>query len=95
MRVAVYEPVLCFCGLWGRETSSGKFPVHKAEAEELNGAYKPIEASRESMKSSAHLNSPGQLWFIFELSTQPKSIFKSTQLNYAELSQSCLAEFLS
>jgi len=59
MRVAVYEPVLCFCGLWGRETSSGKFPVHKAEAEELNGAYKPIEASRESMKSSAHLNSPG------------------------------------
>jgi len=95
MRVAVYEPVLCFCGLWGRETSSGKFPVHKAEAEELNGAYKPIEASRESMKSSAHLNSPGQLWFIFELSTQPKSIFESTQLNYAELSQSCLAEFSS
>jgi hypothetical protein len=63
LRVAVYEPVLCFCGLWGRETSSGKFPVHKAEAEELNGACKPIEASRESMKSSALLNSPGQLWF--------------------------------
>ncbi|KAH8973067.1 hypothetical protein BDL97_01G025700 [Sphagnum fallax] len=38
---------------------SGKFPVHKAEAEELNGACKPIEASRESMKSSALLNSPG------------------------------------
>jgi hypothetical protein len=63
MRVAVYEPVLCFCGLSGRETSLGKFPVHKAEAEELNGACKPIEASRESMKSSALLNSPGQLSF--------------------------------